>query len=70
MFTENSDTFIKWFRRFHETRIKWAIIDSDIYNMDESGNAISVKQKLKIVNKKWKNTGPKKKKKKKNLNLN
>ncbi len=49
MFAENSDTFIKWFRRFHETRIKWAIIDPDIYNMDELGSAIDIKQKSKVI---------------------
>ncbi len=39
---EDLDDFIKWFRRFHEIRNKWGIIDSDIYNIDESGSAIGM----------------------------
>ena len=39
---EDLDNFIKWFRRFHEIRNKWGIINSDIYNMDESGSAIGM----------------------------
>ena len=49
VFAENADTFIEWFRRFHETRIKWTIIDPNIYNMDESGSAIDVEQKSKVI---------------------
>jgi len=43
-------------------RNKWGIINSDIYNMDESGAAIGVEQKLKTIlsnNKKRKNIRPK-----------
>jgi len=49
MFAENLNTFIDWFQRFHETRIKWAIIDPDIYIIDESGNAIGIEQKLNVI---------------------
>ena len=49
MFVENLDTFIKWFRPFQETRAKWGIINSDIYNIDESESAINIKQKLKVI---------------------
>jgi hypothetical protein len=41
--------FIEWFRRFQHTRNKWDIIDPNIYNMDESGTAISVEQKSRII---------------------
>ena len=43
MNAEDLDNFIEQFRRFHEIRNKWGIIDSDIYNMDESGSAIGMK---------------------------
>ena len=49
MNAENPDDFIKWFRRFHEIRNKWGIIDSNTYNMDESGSAISMEQRSKII---------------------
>ena len=39
---EDPDEFIDWFRRFHNVRAKWGIIDPDIYNMDESGCAIGL----------------------------
>ena len=42
MNVEDPDDFIEWFRRFYEIRNKWGIIDSDIYNMDESGSVISM----------------------------
>ena len=41
---EDLDDFIKQFRRFHEMRNKWGIIDSDIYNIDKSESSISMKQ--------------------------
>jgi len=48
MFAENPDTFIKWIRRFCKIRIKWIIINPDIYNIDESESAININQKSKI----------------------
>ena len=41
---EDPDDFIKQFRRFHEIRNKWIIIDSDTYNIDKSESSISIKQ--------------------------
>ena len=43
MNAENPDDFIKWFRRFHEIRNKWGIINSNIYNINKSGSAIGIK---------------------------
>ena len=42
MNVEDLDEFIDWFRRFNNTRLKWGIINPDIYNMDESECAIDV----------------------------
>ena len=39
---KNLNNFIKQFRRFHEIRNKWGIIDQDIYNIDKSGSAIGM----------------------------
>ena len=46
---EDPDTFIEWFRRFHETRAKWGIIGPDTYNMDESGSSIGLEQSSRVI---------------------
>lgn len=49
MKAENPDEFIEWFRRFHATRVKWGVVDDDIHNMDESGCAMGLEQKPKVI---------------------
>jgi len=49
MNAEDPDEFIDWFRCFNNTRLKWGIIDSDIYNMDELGCAIGAEQRSKVI---------------------
>ena len=46
---EDPSEFIKFFRRFADARIKWGVVDSDIHNMDESGCAMGIKYKSKII---------------------
>jgi hypothetical protein len=46
---DDPDAFIDWFRRFNNIKRKWGIIDSDIYNMDESGTGLGAEQKSKVI---------------------
>jgi hypothetical protein len=46
----NFDTFIDWFRRFNDIKRKWDIIDSDIYNMDESDTSLGAESFKKKAN--------------------
>jgi hypothetical protein len=46
---ENPDVYIRFFRLFKETRAEYGIYNADIYNIDESGCAISLKQASRII---------------------
>jgi hypothetical protein len=49
MNAEDSDEFIKFFRRFINVKNEWGILDTDIYNIDELGLAIDLEQNSKII---------------------
>jgi hypothetical protein len=46
---ENSDEFFEFFRKFIHAKNEWDIVSSDIYNINESGSAIGIRQNSKIT---------------------
>jgi hypothetical protein len=46
---EDADNYIAWFRHNESTVAKWNILPADTHNMDESGSAIGVSHKSRVI---------------------
>jgi Tc5 transposase DNA-binding domain/helix-turn-helix, Psq domain len=46
---EDADTYIAWFRLYESTVAKWNILSADTHNMDESGCAIRISHKSRVI---------------------
>jgi hypothetical protein len=46
---KNADNYIAWFRLYELTVAKWNILPVDTHNMDESGSAIRVFYKSRVI---------------------
>jgi intergrase/recombinase len=46
---EDVDNYIAWFRLYESTVAKWNILSADTHNMDESGCAIGVSHKSRVI---------------------
>jgi hypothetical protein len=49
IFNKNADNYIAWFRFYELTVAKWNILPADTYNMNESGCAIGISHKSRVI---------------------